>query len=57
MIALLAESGVHYTFECLSQSRGSMGDAGRVDGPSLVQLRRIMGQLHTYSQSVNLIIE
>ena len=41
MIAMLAESGVHYTFECLLQSRGSMGDAGRVDGPSLAQLRRI----------------
>ena len=55
MIAMLAESGVHYTFECLLQSRGSMGDAGQVDGPSLAQLRRIHNGSTTYSHSANLI--
>ena len=55
MIAMLAESGVHYTFECLLQSRGSMGDAGQVDGPSLAHLRRIHNGSTTYSHSANLI--
>lgn len=52
MIAMLAESGVHYTFECLLQSRGSMGDAGQVDGPSLAHLRRIHNGSTTYSHLI-----